>query len=1354
MLSPTRLYILIVILVLLLVGIIFIYVVIRKARRSAAQKEAEAGAADNSDGSKAQPAPLSLHGSSVWLRLSFRRALRKIEAYGKGALYRIPWYLMIGEAQSGKTTLLSNTGLDLLTDEPDEEKAGAKQGVNWFFFDQGIVLDVAGDLVLRADGAIPSPKSWESLLKLLKRHRPERPLDGIILTIPCTDLLGAPTPSSALKLKLEQKADLLYGNLVETRIALGVNLPVYVLITKCDEMTGFRSLCNEIPERRDEMFGWSSPYTREIAYRSEWMTEAFQNLYRYLFQLQIEIFAARDHVMNSDELFMLPSELRAMRQPLQIYLDQIFKESAYHDAFFLRGVYFCGDSAGGVLPSSRALISPSEPEIDWLLPPPDPTRVLAAGPSATTATTPPAGKKLAFLRHLFERKIFQEDLLARPVNRTRLSRNKMVRVAQVLSLAIPLVGALGILATYSGLKAREREFYRFLTREEQDLKEVKAEKVSGVSEERARYREANLFEAMSGMSGKSLASPFIPGSWFSSVGDNSGQSISSAYQFVVLDSLRRQLDCRTENLVPRSSSTDCSAASGSFDPQVRAPLNCGAPLADNSISTFIESLNELMQNRARYDRLVTGDGGSLDDLNKLLLYINHAPLPANFDPHNMLFVRALGTTAERPALSLADKSVYDRAACRFEGMVTVIYNETFTDKGVLYGRRADIAKALAILSRPENSWLTTRDFGFESPFEGMKYPNGLSELNRALNDLYNEKFMYRDSDRQSSTQAEDEPEYAHQIRTIVVWDKNSLQQAINFYKEYDTFIKSKTYDRTETLNVRVREAALRDVTRKIATLVGQAQVRQSPPAPLPGESVQRAGIRAEVANFVDVQDLLAQLLDISRKLRIDTGLRNKVFDQIISLMKEIDAEFGNGGFYQPARPDLSWWTLDKPFHSYTLFGVSNPDELESYLARQREGISELARQYSAPLLNFMEGQNVTLRSGAVDWSGILDQLEKYDAKKPGNTVGVLEDFIRNMEKVSIDDCSAIMAGSTQLADYFIMTRDSLRDPFYERCDRLYGEKITREALIKRDEELAAYEKKRSDFLKSLKNYTELEDQFNRTLAGKFPFSGLPQAEPFEEATPENIDAFFTLLATNQAAAEAALKQAKDYDITPTAALLFLDEMEKVQAFFSSFLGKKPPYPTYDLSLSFRVNKGVREIGANQIIDWAFTVGTKRIGYQDKDKTAGWGYTDPLVLSMRWANDSPIIPGSKFRPLSHLSTSGKIVTLAYTNNWSLLLMILKQKGTAGDFAQRVDLEPYTLKLTIPVQTNAALPANVQSAQPDSVENVMSANPPQVVAFIRVMMMLPGKKDPLLLPEFPTNAPQLRYKDHTLVKVEQE
>jgi hypothetical protein len=1333
MLSSTGLYILLVVLLLAL-GIIFLYVVLKKARRSSALQETVLVQADDGD-----PAELSFNASSVGLKLSFSKAVRRIHAYGKGARYRIPWYLMVGEAHSGKTTLLRNTGMELLQNAPDEQQTGVKQGLNWFFFHQGIVLDVAGDFVLRADGATSNVKGWNYLAKLLRRYRPERPLDGIILTIPCSDLTATVSQSPEFKFKLEQKAQHLYSKLVDAQKRLGLTFPVYVLITKCDEVTGFKSLCHEIPERRNEMFGWSSPYTREIAYRAEWVTEAFQNLHRYLFQLEIEVFAEHERVINSDEFFMLPSEIGAMRGPLQIYLDQIFKESAYHDSFFLRGIYFCGDGAGEV-PASTVVLSATEQKIHWRLPPPDSSQVVVAAAAVTPA--PLLEKKHAFVEHLFERKIFQEELLARPINRTRLSRNRWVRTVQALSLAIPLIGILGILATSPWLKERKATLYTYLAREEKDLNAFKAEKQSGFIDEQSRNRESQLFEAMSNMSGKSLISPFIPGSWFSSVTERSDNSISGAYQFLVYDSLRLRLDCRTENkLIPVASSETCYAPPSADSEKV---LNKCAFEDDNSsktVYTFIESLNELIQNRARYNRLINDDSGDLDDLNHLLLYFNHAPLPANFDIHNLLFVQAL-RMSQRPALRINEQSVYDSGACKIQGMIQDIYVQTFKNHNVTYDYLGDITKTESIMSRPENGWLATRPFESPSAFAGMTFAAGISELKRALNDLSKEKFMSRDGATQPGASAGTEPEFSHQARSVLIWDKATLQQAIDLYKEFDNFLKNNSYNRSDTLDNSVRRAALNSFSRKLAVIISRAP-RRGLPQPIAGESARKASIRVEVKSLVDAQDLLSNLLDICRYLRIDVGLRNAVANQAASLMNAIDEELYAGSFYTMSQEGFSWWTSE-PFHSYTAFGASNPDELEVYLATQRESIAELARQYAAPVLGFTSAQNISLRS-SVNWKEIIKQLDKYDAKNPGNTVTVLENFIRSeMDKVKLDKCDAIIAGSSlQPLDYFIRARDSIRRPFYVQCQALAAAETKRAEELQQENEELAREQKRLDFYKALKTYRDITDAFNQYLKGKFPFYDLPKAEPFGEATPDDISAFFKVFTDNKDAATSILNQAQGYGISNKEALLFLTQMETVRTFFAAFLDKKQQYPAFDFNLRFRVNEQEvgenRIIGANQIIDWTFNVGGKRFLYREQNEKPPegiWGYGKPLSLSLRWANDSPTIPSAEFPPQSHMKLEGQTVTLLYDNNWSLLLLLLKHKAQTEDFAQGVDVEPYTIKFVVPTQLNPKFSNILQQAQPKSIRTSF------VEVFMRVGLLTPSKKEPLILPDaFPTRAPEL-------------
>lgn len=105
----------------------------------------------------------------------------------------------------------------------------------------------------------------------------------------------------------------------------------------------------------------------------------------------------------------------------------------------------------------------------------------------------------------------------------------------------------------------------------------------------------------------------------------------------------------------------------------------------------------------------------------------------------------------------------------------------------------------------------------------------------------------------------------------------------------------------------------------------------------------------------------------------------------------------------------------------------------------------------------------------------------------------------------------------------------------------------------------------------------------------------------------------------------------------------------------------------------------------------------------------------------------------------MKLEGQTMKLTYSNNWSLLYLILKHKGTSKDFKEGVNVEPYTLKIEAPTEPNAKLAINLQRAQPDTLLTT------SVEVVLRITLMAPGKKDsqePLTLPNvFPTNAPLL-------------
>src|SRR5882762_8210762 len=117
-----------VLIVLLIVGTsIFLYLVLRKSRQmtSTVDPGADPGADEEQT-----PAEFLQYSSNLDLRTSFSRALRLLKNYvtGRDYRYRVPWFLMIGESDSGKTTVLKGTGHNL----SGEALEVSKQQLNWF----------------------------------------------------------------------------------------------------------------------------------------------------------------------------------------------------------------------------------------------------------------------------------------------------------------------------------------------------------------------------------------------------------------------------------------------------------------------------------------------------------------------------------------------------------------------------------------------------------------------------------------------------------------------------------------------------------------------------------------------------------------------------------------------------------------------------------------------------------------------------------------------------------------------------------------------------------------------------------------------------------------------------------------------------------------------------------------------------------------------------------------------------------------------------------------------------------------------------------------------------------------------
>ena len=147
------------------------------------------------------------------------------KARGKAALYELPWYMVIGHSAAGKSSAIFHSGLSFpFGDKQAVQGVGGTRDCDWFFSTEGVLLDTAGRYSTQREDR----PEWLGFLKLLKKHRPKAPVNGIIVAVSFPELV---------QYRSEQFE--LYARQVRERIdeidsAFGMKVPIYLMFTKID----------------------------------------------------------------------------------------------------------------------------------------------------------------------------------------------------------------------------------------------------------------------------------------------------------------------------------------------------------------------------------------------------------------------------------------------------------------------------------------------------------------------------------------------------------------------------------------------------------------------------------------------------------------------------------------------------------------------------------------------------------------------------------------------------------------------------------------------------------------------------------------------------------------------------------------------------------------------------------------------------------------------------------------------------------------------------------------------------------------------------------------------------------------
>ncbi len=260
--------------------------------------------------------------------------------------YELPFYLLVGEPQSGKSVLLHNSDLHFPFGQTRLSGIGGTRGCDWWFTEEAVILDLAGRLFTHEGGAADRLE-WEAFLDLLSEFRPLCPANGVMLVIPCDGLLAETADQSAAKANKIQSA------LLTLTSKLQAQLPVYLVLTKGDKVFGFAESVHRLEvERRHEMFGWSRPSERiEAPFDMAEVKQGFEGVVVRAELLRAQMLSTArlpEALPEIDRMYAFPEELSGVWSNLEVYLRRIFTESGLVDRLYFRGIYLTSGLQSGV----------------------------------------------------------------------------------------------------------------------------------------------------------------------------------------------------------------------------------------------------------------------------------------------------------------------------------------------------------------------------------------------------------------------------------------------------------------------------------------------------------------------------------------------------------------------------------------------------------------------------------------------------------------------------------------------------------------------------------------------------------------------------------------------------------------------------------------------------------------------------------------------------------------------------------------------------------------------------------------------------------------------------------------------
>lgn len=1286
------------------------------------------GAEESKKPQSSQPVRLSVDS----LKQSFRRAVELIEAnvVVRSERYNIPWVLVINEKAGSKGLPLVQSGLQSALSS-DSTLTAAAQGMTWNFFDKGVTVQLRTDSLGSAEGDDPDNRTWDEFLGLCRDYRPDRPFDSVVLSVPA-QLLMRDDPQALLDIVAMAKSTNRRLWLAQNRFAL--RLPIYLVVSDCEAIAGFSHFAVGLPEAlRSSILGWSTPYELSAPYQSSWTDAAMNTVVASLSDACAEMSALELAGVDSSSYFLLPTQIEGLRAGLKLFADELMRPSAYHEPFLLRGFYLTGDCSDTVVLKSDGASGNADAE----------GTAVEIAASATELPAPESvgdwGIRPAFLRDVFERKIFAEPGLVRPSSVQRMRRPALNRTALVAGVGVVCVWGAGLAYSSFRLDGTVSEISAAILRINSESKQGDSKRIDLVDARRRAVEDLALLAQVD--SGK-LASVFMPGSlpYLDPIQDRLQIRLEHGFAENALKPIRLGLYARLSELTGVAADpatgqliqgANCTLPMG-WAGQVEAQSASGLSVeelpefaASLQYIASVELLDRVLQARARLSAGTQAPAGA--DLKLIVQTVLGVDLPGNVERLAVLFRKYSSNLS-----GFAPEPMQAAASCSFDLALKAIQTKLFDENELLRTEQA-VAERIAAMVDGSSASLATaqRVDAWKSLLDDLQFEEGLIASGKGawmqrtglqLGQAYDSLLQRAEATgligpakvAQMTQQAKEAHEkFAAEWAEVLKADKGRLGAGLVW----------STKDNKWTFSD--ERASLRS---SLTALLGQTYMT------LPGlKSLPKAGPQSVIGWDRSKLDQAIALADSRKKFQtellpkfpaairpeidraVSAAFTESVIDALTQAMvisprgeargSAVDFERTRLTRIETILVELGAKAVADDLQSMVardaLVRLRDLDEnflrAEIYLPRDRDFQGWFGEKH--PMLQaFAVGDSTALSSYVADQQSRLDTLAKeaelllpqLDGGQASSLLlqrwqAIVNDMSRYRSKSPTSSLLAleqfVLATSAEIDRASCSDKLGTKTAAVRRTNDVFAERLQQmhAGLQRRCRELRLNEQQES--------WAKFTEGFNRDLAGRMPFSA-PTLNGGLEGAPADMDAIAGSLKSFDRVAKLMVDKTGDTKAAASASVRrTLEQMERVRAFMAPLYDNdETASPGYEVSVEFRANSA-NEVDGNKIIDWALTVGGQTVRHRDVPKPLRWEPGKQLVLSLRIARDSPVTPQADLQQ-PWMEVDDKLVSYKFPDPWSLYSFIARHRES--DPAARSDNRSQLLRFEFPVLTSGVNP----------------------------------------------------------------